>query len=328
MCTWHIEDDRLVEGALDPCSEPGVLIEVLPADDASVADVGHEVQEVLHQLPHAAIPFVERMPEGAVGVIAAPGEDPQAQPIERLAFLLERDRIRFIGAPEACCRALEALERDRACVQSAAGALCALMRYAVREHPAALSKVRSDLEGVEERLLAGYGRVDRRRMMADMRRMLGLDTLYQGMSDIAGELAEDGEGLVPDGDRLRFRSLGRQLDRLAARLESLRDYSLQLNSLYQEGIDIRQNTVMQWLTVIATIFMPLTFITSWYGMNFPNMVLPHAEWGYALVIAACLLIAALEVAFFRRRGWLHFGGRPRRRPRDRRARRHRRDRRA
>lgn len=104
------------------------------------------------------------------------------------------------------------------------------------------------------------------------------------------------------------RALGRQLDRLSARLESLQDHSLQLHSLYQEGIDIRQNSVMQWLTVIATIFMPLTFITSWYGMNFPNMGMTRVPWGYVLVIAVCALVAALEVLFFRRRGWLHFGG--------------------
>lgn len=313
MRIWHIDDGGLKEGAPAANAKSSARIEVLAADDASLGSVGHDAQEVLRQLPHAAIPFMEHLPSGAVGVIAAPSEDPHAAPRERMGFLLECDRIRFIGAPDACCRALTALEHDRAPIQSAAGALCALMRYTVREHPAALSKVRSDLEELEERLLEGYGRVDRRRMMADIHRMLGLDTLYQGMSDIAGELSEIGEGLVLDGDRLRFRALGRQLDRLAARLESLQDYSLQLNSLYQEGIDIRQNTVMQWLTVVTTIFMPMTFITGWYGMNFPNMVLPHADWGYPLVVAVCIIIAVLEILYFQRRGWLHFGGRARKR---------------
>ena len=315
MRIWHIENGHLVEGEPGTHEGPCVCIEVMEADELSLEGAGHDTREVLRQMPHASIPFVERIAGSAVGVIAAPTTECRAAPIERMGFLLERDRIRLVGASEACARALEALEHEGLPWQGAAGVLCALMRYTVRDHPAALSEVRRDLEVLEERLLEGRMRVDRRKMMADIRRMLGLDSLYQGMSDIAAELAEEAGGLVTDGDRLRFRSLGRQLDRLAARLESLQDYSLQLNSLYQEGIDIRQNTVMQWLTVIATIFMPLTFITSWYGMNFPNMGLTRESWGYPAVVVVCLVIAVIEIVFFCRRGWLNFGGRSRRRHR-------------
>ena len=66
-------------------------------------------------------------------------------------------------------------------------------------------------------------------------------------------------------DRARLAALARQVDRLTTRLESLQEFSLQVHSLYQEEIDLRQNSIMQWLTVVATIAMPLTFITSWYA---------------------------------------------------------------
>ena len=70
---------------------------------------------------------------------------------------------------------------------------------------------------------------------------------------------------------------------------------------------MRQNNVMQWLTVVTTIVMPLTFVTGWYGMNFPHMALFDVPWGYAAVIVVCVAIVAIEVAFFWHHGWLSFG---------------------
>lgn len=150
-------------------------------------------------------------------------------------------------------------------------------------------------------------------MMADSRRMLGLDTFYQGLSDITGLLGGEDAAFMSPVSRARFAALSRQLDRLSARLESLQNYALQVNGLYQEGIDIRQNNVMQWLTVVTTIAMPLTVITGWYGMNFPHMGLIDAAGGYLLVACVCIVIVVAEVVFFYRRGWLRFGSRRRRR---------------
>ena len=59
--------------------------------------------------------------------------------------------------------------------------------------------------------------------------------------------------------------------------------------------------------------MPLTFITSWYGMNFRNMALINVAWGYPVAAALCLLVALGEIAVFHRRGWLKFGDSKRRR---------------
>ena len=145
--------------------------------------------------------------------------------------------------------------------------------------------------------------------------MRGLDVFYQGISDMLDTLA-NGEATALDADdRARFAALARQVDRLVTRLESLQDFSLQVHGMYQEEIDLRQNSIMQWLTVVATIAMPLTFITSWYGMNFPNMGLTREPWGYPAVVVVCLVIAVIEIVFFCRRGWLNFGGRLRRRHR-------------
>ncbi len=324
MQRWYIEDERLGRTASTDRSDDE-RVERSPQGNVELMDLtefdpqvhGRMVAELFRQLLHATIPFVERRASGMAGIIVAPTDDIGTADRHPVVFLLDRDRLRLIGETDACSRALDAIAGEGFATPSAASVLCELIRLSVRDHPAQLSGVRHDFEIIEERLLNGSTRIDRCRMRVDSRRLLGLDTLYQGLSDVASELAESAGSAVPDGDRLRFKALERHLDRLTTRLESLRDYSLQLNSLYQEAIDTRQNSVMQWLTVIATIFMPLTFITGWYGMNFPNMAMMSQPWGYALVVVVCLAIAAAEVLFFRRRGWLHFAGeiRPHRRAR-------------
>lgn len=307
---WHIENGHLATGADAAHSDaPGErnaeknaapVAMLLRSEEATSRQLSHAQREVLSQLEHATMPFLERTSTGAAGlVVTASGR-------RRFGFILTADELVLVDDGDVCATALGRAVEDRQPVEGPAGALCALLRELLRDHPARLSRMREDFERLEEQILEGRERPDRGKMMADTRRMLGLDTFYQGMSDLAGELAEDESGLVAPMDRARLRSLARLLGRLSNRLESLQDYSLQVHGLYQESIDLRQNSVMQWLTVVATIAMPLTFVTGWYGMNFPHMALFDAPWGYAAVIVVCVAIIVAEVAFFWHHGWLRF----------------------
>ena len=94
------------------------------------------------------------------------------------------------------------------------------------------------------------------------------------------------------------------MDRLSKDALNLRAYSSQIYDMYQSRINIRQNKVMQFLTVITTIFMPLTLITGWYGMNFKNM--PEIDWqyGYISVIGFSLLLIVVEYIIFKKKKWM------------------------
>ena len=314
MRTWQVRGGCLVpetapavEGPLPHEKDTGVAaageVWVLDRDEAASRATHRTERLVLDQLPHAQVPYVEWTRYGAVGALSVPHEGGRVRDTLRIAFRLDAQRLVLVDDRGACVAALERMGEERVRVDSVAGALCLLMRALARSHPALLSRVREDFETFEERLVEGH-RVDRRQMMRDSRRLLGLDAFFQGMADIAAQLADEDDSFVEATERLRFKGLSRFFERLGTRLESVQDYSLQVHGLYQEAIDIQQNRVMQWLTVIATIFMPLTFITGWYGMNFPHMVMIDAPWGYAAVVLACALIVIAEVAFFHRRGWL------------------------
>jgi len=86
-------------------------------------------------------------------------------------------------------------------------------------------------------------------------------------------------------------------------VETLRETAVSVMEVVLSVQNQRLNEVMKVLTVIATIFIPLTFIASIYGMNFKHMPELEARWGYPAVLSVMLLIAGGMVAYFRRRGW-------------------------
>jgi magnesium transporter len=91
-------------------------------------------------------------------------------------------------------------------------------------------------------------------------------------------------------------------------IESLREFSSGLMDLYMSSISNRMNEVMKVLTMIATLFIPLSFIAGLYGMNFDiespwNM--PELGWrfGYPFALGVMLVVATLFAIFFKRKGW-------------------------
>ena len=76
----------------------------------------------------------------------------------------------------------------------------------------------------------------------------------------------------------------------------MREYCLQLQSLFQAEIDIRQNRIMQILTIVTTVFLPLSLLVGWYGMNFAGM--PELTWKYGYPLMIVVSAAAVLVSLW------------------------------
>jgi magnesium transporter len=74
--------------------------------------------------------------------------------------------------------------------------------------------------------------------------------------------------------------------------------------IYLSSVSNRMNEVMKVLTIIATIFIPLTLITGIYGMNFRYMPELNSPWGYPLVYVVMLAVTGIMLMYFRRKKWL------------------------
>ncbi|MBC7962382.1 MAG: magnesium/cobalt transporter CorA [Steroidobacteraceae bacterium] len=110
--------------------------------------------------------------------------------------------------------------------------------------------------------------------------------------------------LLSDSTRVYFRDVYDHTVQVIDTVETYRDLLSGMLDLYLSSISNRTNEVMKFLTVIGTIFMPLTFLVGVYGMNFKNM--PELEWhnGYFALWGVMIAISLLMVAYFRKRRWL------------------------
>ena len=131
-----------------------------------------------------------------------------------------------------------------------------------------------------------------------------LRTHYNQLIDLAQEF-EENENSFFQVDNLRFfRLFSNRVSRLHDIVNSLLDYSNQIRDTYQSRLDVKQNRIMTVLTVVTTVFMPLTLIVGWYGMNFKNMPELDSVWGYPVVIGVSVLIVVISLVFFKRKKWL------------------------
>ncbi|MBO4918702.1 MAG: hypothetical protein J5365_00950 [Erysipelotrichaceae bacterium] len=127
---------------------------------------------------------------------------------------------------------------------------------------------------------------------------------YEQLMDLAQELDENENGFFDEKNLRYFTSYISRLDRLYNNAASLRDYSIQIRDLYQESIAVKQNNIMTLLTVVTSVFMPLTLITGWYGMNFKYMPELNVELSYPVVFIVCIVIVIVSMLYFKKKKWL------------------------
>ncbi len=82
----------------------------------------------------------------------------------------------------------------------------------------------------------------------------------------------------------------------------LLDYVTQVREAYQAEVDLNLNQTMKLFTVLAAVFLPLTLIVGWYGMNF-DMPEYHWAWGYPVVIVVSILMVVACILYFKRKKW-------------------------
>jgi len=135
----------------------------------------------------------------------------------------------------------------------------------------------------------------------------GLLTVRKGvwpLREVVGSLQRGGSDLTSAALELFWRDLYDHTIRIVELVEGYRDILAGIHDSYMTGVSNRMNEIMKVLTIIATVFIPLTFIAGVYGMNFEHM--PELKWrfGYLGVWILMVVVATLLVLWFRRKKWL------------------------
>jgi magnesium transporter len=124
------------------------------------------------------------------------------------------------------------------------------------------------------------------------------------LREVVGGLVRGEFSLVSETTAVYLRDVYDHTIQVIDTLESLRDVLGGMLDLYLSTISNRMNEVMKVLTIIATIFIPLTFVAGIYGMNFKYIPELEWDWGYFMVWGIMIVIAAAMVVYFRRKAWL------------------------
>jgi magnesium transporter len=165
------------------------------------------------------------------------------------------------------------------------------------------------IEELEEEVVTNPTRQTLEKIYRVRRELLALRRAIWPQRDAINALIRDGSDLISPEVRVYLRDCYDHAVQVMDLVETYRELASGLMDVYLSSVGNRMNEIMKFLTVMSSIFIPLTFIAGIYGMNFNtdksawNMPELNWYWGYPLCLAVMLAIAAGLVFFFWRRGW-------------------------
>lgn len=245
-----------------------------------------------------------RQPGCVYGAIAPPHLEHKRKSQRGVFFFISKNKLLIAAETAADCGALnESVTRDES-KRSLHRVAYQFFNDVFQSGADQLLDIENRIDALEDAVLAGKGDQFAAKMSVIRRQIRQLHLFYERAQDMAEVLIEN-EYEVLDEDVLpAFRQLADYIARLSGGTQMLREYALQVEDMHQSQIDIRQNKIMQLLTVVTTIFFPLSLITGWYGMNVKGI--PEYDWdfGYVYVILLSLLVIGLCTWWFRKKKYL------------------------
>ena len=223
----------------------------------------------------------------------------------QFSFALDEKGIIFIEYGEYAAKILEKIsEKKYWRMPSLERFIYDFLEMLIEKDLHILNNIEQELRNIEDEILESSmdkypDRLnDIRSFLMDMR------IHYEQMLDLGQELEENENGFFEEENLRYFRLFTERVMRLMDQVKQLRDYTVQLRELFSTQLDIRMNRIMTVLTIVTVIFMPLTLIVGWYGMNFVYM--PELKWryGYLVVIIVSALILIGGIMWFRKKKWL------------------------
>ena len=127
---------------------------------------------------------------------------------------------------------------------------------------------------------------------------------YEQLIDVAEVFAENENNFFSKENLRYFRLMSDRIERLLDTSSAISEYTMQIRDLYKMHLDIKQNNIMTILTAVTTIFMPLTLIVGWYGMNFHYMPELNYKWSYPILAVISVLIVVINVIVFKKKKWM------------------------
>ncbi len=167
-----------------------------------------------------------------------------------------------------------------------------------------LDQMEGVLDELEEEILSRPGRNSKEKIHGLKIESIMLRKMVSPLREAIGRFSKTDSPFVEETTRIFLRDLYDHTIQVMDTIDTYRDVMNGLYDLYLSEISFRMNNVIQLLTIISTIFIPLTFLAGIYGMNFDYMPELHWKYGYFVLWGIMVLIAGGLIIIFKRKKWL------------------------
>ena len=226
-------------------------------------------------------------------------------PGERFAFALDEKGVVFIDNGDTAERIIQRIRQTKKWkMPSMERFLYDFLEQIVHGDADILARYELEMDEIEAGLSAPDGEEMLQRLNDIRGNVRDLRMHYEQLLDLGQELEENENSFFKPDNLRYFRLFTARVANLRDMAASVRDYAVQLRELYEAQMDVRQNRIMTILTVVTSIFMPLTLITGWYGMNFHYMPELNYPWAYPAVLGLCVVIVVACLVYFKKKKWL------------------------
>ena len=278
---------------------------VTPDEYRSTADIFHmgidiEMDLKLIRDTKAVVNY-----DSLTGTFNIPDHDNYTGQKKKLAFALDERGIVFVGEDdyaETVITDIQATKKWK--LPSLERLLYDFLEETIKNDMSLLENLEEELSVIENGIMSGDIE-EYPIQLNDIRyELLDLQKHYEHLIDLGKELEENENEFFYDENLRYFRLFTERVERLQDTVNQLREFIVQLRDLVSEQLSIRQNKIVTLLTVITTIFMPLTLIVGWYGMNFIYMPELRSVYGYPVVILVSVLIVVFLLYWFKKKRWM------------------------
>jgi len=167
-----------------------------------------------------------------------------------------------------------------------------------------LEELGNIIEKLEDKLIEDPEQEDLEMIQELKKEMIFLRKIVWPLIQIDNMLIRTKSDYIKDSTEIYLRDVYDHLTQVIDEIEVLRDMLSSMLDIYMTGSTNKMNEVMNVLTIVATIFIPLTFIAGIYGMNFSYMPELEMKMGYPIVLSVMLTIAVFMLIFFKWKDWL------------------------
>lgn len=244
---------------------------------------------------------LEKYKECIQGTMRVPKGNRQQVCIYEFGFYLLEHELYFVGENEFVGKILDKMAQTDYENNNLRQILLVVFEQLLQDEVLYLQNQEEQLAKLEEQLLEKIPDFFYEIIMKYRKRLNLFHAYYEQLMNLSDVMQTFAGGGLSEEERTAWQLFSSRLQRLHDHVEMLREYLVQIRDLYQSLIAVQQNEVISILTVVTTIFLPLTLIAGWYGMNFPNMPEFHWKYAYQAVIIVSVAVILLEVIYFKKK---------------------------